>query len=146
MARFLALLVLPLLAGCAGQVPPSPRDIPVESYVLVDVEGVNAEVALGAATGEEWVRDAIEVAKRVVGDIFGRYYSVERVDGPSERPTSTVVTVITGSYLDDSIWGTWNQVLLSRDETGVWSVVEARRAWRCHRAHQRESFGERLCI
>lgn len=146
MARFLVVMLIPLLAGCAGQVQPGPRDIPVESYTLVDVEDVNARVADAAASGEEWVRDPLEVAERVVGDIFGRYCSIERVDELTERPASTVVTLITGWYLDDSVWGTWNQVLLSRDDAGVWTVDEARRAWRCHRAHQKESFGERLCL
>jgi hypothetical protein len=145
-ARLLAVLLLPLVAGCATQIPRGARDIPVESYMLADVEHVNAVVAGAAAADEEWVRDPVEVAERVVGNIHGRYYSVERVDEPSERPARTVVTVITGSYLDDSVWGTWNQVLLSRDDSGVWSVDEARRAWRCRRGHQRESFGERLCL
>jgi hypothetical protein len=144
--RFPAVLLIPLLAGCAGQVQLGPREIPVESYVLVDVEEANARVAGAAAAGEGWVRDPLAVAETVVGESFGRYYSVERVDERTERPRSTVVTLITGDYLDDSVWGTWNQILLSRDDAGVWSADEARRAWRCWRGHQRQSFGERLCL
>ena len=159
-ALMLALLLL--LVGCAarqggapeepeidglgvGQVM-SPRDVPVGSYVLVDATEVNAEAAAAATSGEEWPRDPLEVAKRLTGPLTGRYVSIEKVDEPGERAGATTVTVIDGSFLDDSVWGVWNRLLLTRMDDGTWRITEARLAWRCYRGHQRDSFGERWCL
>lgn len=146
--RRIALIMLTavLLTSCAGRVEPGPRDVPVESYVLVDVDDINARVRNAAAANEEWVRDPRAVAERFVRGVGGRYLSVERVDELTERPQSTTITIIRAKYLDDSVWGDWNQLLLSRASSGAWYVDEARRAWRCHRGHQTRAFGERLCL
>ena len=147
---FIALCAL-VLAGCtarSGLRPDdiSPRDIPVESFVLVEVDEANSRVAAAVAAGEEWPFDALAVAESLVGSPGGRYASIERVDAPAEVPNATTITFIAGGYLDDSVWGDWNQVLLSRMADGTWRIDEARRAWNCYRGHQTESFGERWCL
>jgi len=86
------------------------------------------------------------VAQRFVGPQHGRYVSIEKVDEASEFPRTTTITIVSGSYLDDSVWGVWDQLLLSRGSDGLWRIDEARRAWRCYRGHQTDSFGERRCL
>jgi len=143
-----------LLSGCAGseefRIPtPSdadPRGLPVESYRLVAIDEMNSAVMAAAAAGEEWPRDPLMVAWRFLEGLDGRYASVERVDEQKEWPWHTTITVIRGAWLDDSVWGVWDQLLLSRQEDGSWLIDEARRAWRCYRGHQMELFGERWCL
>lgn len=135
-----------VLAGCAAQVDVGPRDIPVESFELLDVKDANARATAAAAAGELWPLDALSVAERFVEWGGGRYVSIEKVDEPSESPKATTITIIRGGYLDDSIWGHWNQLFLSRQSDDTWRIDEARRAWRCYRAHQTDSFGERRCL
>lgn len=143
-----------LLAGCAAQrqeePAPSrsidPGDIPVESLVLVDVDDSNSAAATAAEAGEVWPLDALSVAERFVGEMSGRYLSIEKVDEPTESPKATTITIIRGGYLDDSVWGTWDQLTLSRQPDGTWRIDEARRAWRCYRGHQTDFFGERWCL
>jgi len=135
-----------LLAGCAAHTEIGPRDYAVDSFDLIDAEEMNSDVLAAAAAGEEWQLDALSVAQRFVKPIYGRYLSIEKVDEPSERPRTTTITIIRGSYLDDSVWGEWDQLLLSRQPEGAWLIDEARRAWRCYRGHQTESFGERWCL
>ena len=151
-----------LLAGCAAHehteaVDPgvllpwtyqgiAPRDVSVESFVLVDADEMNAAAAAATEAGEAWPLDPIEVARRFAEPWGGRYTSIEKSDEPSESPKATTVTVVRGGFLDDSVWGDWNQLLLLRRSDGTWHIDEARRAWRCYRGHQRESFGERWCL
>ena len=154
-----ALSVL-LLTGCAARDNTEPevsagllidsdvaaRDLPVESFVLVDAGDANSLAAAAAEAGEQWPSDALAVAQRFVGPQHGRYVNIEKVDEASEFPHATTVTIISGSYLDDSVWGVWDQLLLSRGPDGLWRIDEARRAWRCYRGHQTDSFGERWCL
>ena len=161
MTRLVALaLSALLLAGCASMnsaqpdaqsgvissPDTAPRGLSVESFVLVDATDANTLAAAAAAAGEEWPSDALAVAQRFAGPQHGRYVSIEKVDEASERPNATTITVISGSFLDDSVWGVWNQLLLSRGPDGLWRIDEARRAWRCHRGHQTGFFGERWCL
>jgi len=149
-----------IFAGCAargggepvdaaapdGLAQVAPRDMPVESFVLVDVEDANSRTGAAAEAGEQWPFDALAVAQRFTGPDASRYLSIEKTDEMTESPNATTITLVSGGYLDDSVWGVWNQLLLSRGADGVWHIDEARRAWRCYRGHQTDSFGEQWCL
>ncbi len=123
----------------------SPRDLPVESFVLVETADINARIVAAVESGDDWPFDPVSVAFEFLGSMEYRYVNIEKNDD-IESPNNTIVTIIRGGLLDDSVWGTWDQLQLSRTPKGIWHVDEARRAWRCYRGHQKDSFGKRLCL
>jgi len=140
-----SLLVPYLLLGCValGE-ETSPAGMPVESYVLVEPDEINSRIRAAVEAGQEWQLDPVAIAIKFLGTTNYRYLNIERkIDKNSA--SKAVVTVIRGALKDDSIWGNWEQLHMSRNEAGVWGIDEVRRAWRCYRRHQTKVFGERIC-
>ena len=84
---------------------------------------------------------------------------LERVTGNRDHPFSegflcqkglAVKDIVSSkeriTYPMKKVNGDWHRITLQRLPDGTWRLVEARRAFRCYRGHQQESFGERLCL
>lgn len=149
------LLVPVLLVACSSaKAPPaapppeaaSPH-APVESSALLDISEFNTTLDEAVDSDETWAQDPIDVVDRFIrGKISAHYTWLEKQDNRVEQADSTVITLIRDRYADDSIRGDWHRITLHRLPDGTWRLVEARRAFRCYRGHQQDSYGERLCL
>lgn len=142
---WLSALALLLLVGAVQSEEISPTDLPIESFVLLETDDINSRILSATEAGNDWPYDPVSVAIEFLGTTDYRYLNIERKDD-QKSPAKTVVTIIRGGFQDDSVWGNWEQLYLSKNESGAWEVHEARRAWRCYRGHQTNSFGKRLCM
>ncbi len=120
-------------------------DVPVDSFVLVDVTERNSEIALAVAEGETWPLDPIDLVLWYLEFQSAPEVSISRKDGPGEAASTTTVTVIRDRLLDDSIRGIWDQLVLTRQPDGTWRIEEARRAYRCWRGFQQDAYGDLPC-
>jgi len=134
-----------LIAPAVSSQELSPKDLPVESYILVETLDINTRIITAAEKGEEWPNDPISIAIEYSGSLKYRYVNIEKSDNV-ESPNNTIVTIIRGGMEDDSVWGTWEQLRMTKNSEGIWLVDEARRAWRCYRGYQIDSFGKRYCL
>jgi len=125
----------------------STREVPVKSWAMLEVDEFNATVAAAVDSGETWPEDPIEVVEQFIWGRIGAYYTrLEKQDNRVEGADSTVITLIRDRYADDSVRGDWHRIALNRLQDGTWRLLEARRAFRCYRGHQQDSYGERLCL
>ena len=144
-----------LLAGCSSaKAPPatppeaqSTREVSVESWAMLEVDEFNAKVDAAVDSGETWPEDPIEVVEQFIWGRIGAYYTrLEKQDNRVEGADSTVITLIRDRHADDSVRGDWHRIALNRLQDGTWRLSEARRAFRCYRGHQQDTYGERLCL
>ena len=156
-----------LLAGCSSAKTPlatppeaeppeaisgpsaqSPVEARIESWETLEVDEFNTTISEAVDSGKTWTEEPIDVVEQFIwGKIGGaRYTWLEKQDNRVEWPDSTVITLTREGYADDSVRGDWHRVTLYRLPDGTWRLSEARRAFRCYRSHQRDSYGERLCL
>ena len=128
-----------------GTTPGEEADVPVGSFVLVDVTERNAEVASAVAEGETWPSDPIDLVLWYLEFRDAPTISISREDAPGEVAGTTTVTVVRDRLLDDSVRGIWDQLVLTRQDDGTWRIEEARRAYRCRRGFQQDAFGDLPC-
>jgi hypothetical protein len=111
--------------------------VDVESYLLEEVEDINAEIERAAEGDEDWVLDPVRIALNVVEQgpdaIAERRYLNLTYQADGETQDACVVTVVTDGYLDDSMRGEWCRLALERGAGDQWRVTEFRHAWRCWR-------------
>jgi len=116
---------------------PEPAAPVVDSFILEDLQDINAAIEKAAGAGEDWVVDPVRIAMNVVEQdpdaVEERHYLNLTFEGEGERPTACRVTVVTDGYLDDSMRGEWCRFAMERAEDGTWRVTEFRHAWRCYR-------------
>jgi hypothetical protein len=145
-----SVLALLLVTACSSskQVPVTdPSEIPVESWDLVEVEGFNARIDEAVNAGETWPRDPIIVTSEFIwGGLSAHYTRLEKQDNRVEGADSTVIVIVRDRFLDDSIRGDWHRITLYRLSDMTWRLAEARRAFRCYRGRQLDSFGSSLCL
>jgi hypothetical protein len=159
-------LALALLPSCASnQAPPAlePQAAPpetsdsgepitpvgavVESWDTLAVVEFNSRIEEAAGQGETWMDDPVEMVDRFIwGGIGGRHIWLEMQGNRLEGPDSTVITLVRDGFADDSIRGDWHKIVLYKLPDGSWRLAEARRAFRCYRGHQKNSYGRRLCL
>jgi hypothetical protein len=159
---FLAVLLLCLLASCGSEraeepaeapaqdhagaaTPGEDGDVPIDSFVLVDVTERNARIAEAVADGETWPSDPIDLALWYLEFGGAPEMRISKTDAPGEAASTTTVTVIRDRLLDDSVRGIWDQLVLTRQPDGTWRIEEARRAYRCWRGFQLDAFGDLPC-
>jgi hypothetical protein len=155
-SAFVSLLtVLLLVVACSSvKAPPvatpseaASPDAPVESSELLDVSEFNATNDEAVDSGETWPQDPIEAADKFIWGRMSAYYTwLEKQDNRVEAADSTVITLIRDGNADDSVRGDWHRIKLNRLPDGTWRLIEARRAFRCYRGHQQDTYGERLCL
>jgi len=118
-------------------------EIPVRATQEMRVEEFQVGVAQAAAAGESWVRNPGQVALRFAQP--GSRQIVTSLRGSGEVSTSYAATIITDGHTDDSVRGDRIEASLTVDPDGVWSVIEARRAWRCWENRGHTDFGTEPC-
>jgi hypothetical protein len=114
--------------------------VPVEQMTVVPPSGYPEASAL-AARGST----PIEVALKIVGPFEGSAQQLTQVNEGSEAPSTVRVTVIRDGLLDDSVRGERWDIVLRRTANGAWIIGEVRRAWRCWRGRQPDSFTAVRC-
>ncbi len=124
----------------------TPREPVVESSTVMDVTEFNAFVDDATAAGEQWVRNPIMVVMEYLRHPNTSVTEITRIDPPGESMPRTTITVVQDGFLDDSVRGTWHEFTLDRKADGSWRIDEARGAYRCHRGHQKDDYGARLCL
>jgi hypothetical protein len=126
----------------------SKRDVPVESWAVMEVEEFNASVDAAVDSGETWAQDPVDVVEQFIWGGIGvaAYTRLEKQGNRVEGSDSTVITLIRDRFADDSVRGDWHWISLHRLSDGTWRLSEARRAFRCYRGHQQDAYGERLCL
>ena len=136
-ALLTVLLASPAWSADRGQ---SPADIPVAAMMVLAPEAYAAASAL-AARGSAPVDIALEVA----GPFEGRAQHIIQENAGSEAPTSAKVTVIRDGLLDDAIRGERWDIALDRTPSGVWTISEVKKAWRCRRGQLPDEFDVVSC-
>jgi hypothetical protein len=87
----------------------------------------------------------LDIALAVAGSFEGRTQHVIQVNEGAEAPTASRVTVLRDGLLDDSVRGERWDISLERTADGVWRIKEVKRAWRCRRGAQTDSFAATRC-
>ncbi len=129
--------------------PDAPKQAPVESWELLEVDEFNSRIEEAAGAGETWPQVPIDVVDHFIWGTIGgghQYTWLEIQGNRVEGSDSTVVTLIRDRYADDSIRGDWHRIFLYKLPDGTWRLREARMAYRCYRGHQQESYGKRRCL
>lgn len=124
---------------------PDASAIPVSSYVERGVAPYAERVAASHARSEAWLANPVQIALDVAGGVEARVVRVVAEFFPLEIPDTAVVTVIRENLLDDSVYATWNEVLLNLGEGGGWQVVGVKEAYWCARGDRRDEFSAALC-
>ena len=144
-----SVLGLLLLAACSSTkvTPPAdPSEIPVRSWDLVEVEEFNTRIDEAVEAGENWPEDPILVISEFIwGGLDAHYTSLTRQDNRVEGADSTIITIARDRLLDNSIRGDWHRITLHRLPDRTWRLAEVRRAFRCYRGRQLDSFGAAPC-
>jgi len=138
------LITVALAAGTPAPVNSPPHAEPpertppvVDSFILEDLEDINASIEKAAGADEDWVVDPVRIAMNVVEQgpdaVDERRYLSLEYEAEGERPRECRVTAVTDGYLDDSMRGEWCRFAMERGDDGVWRLSEFRHAWRCYR-------------
>lgn len=113
------------------------------SFETLPVDRYAERLAKGIADGAPWTGDPIAIARELLGPLSGASIRIDKQDGPGESPSTSTVTVVQESLLDDSVAGIWQRMMLRRDADGRWSVVSVERAYRCARSGSGEYTADR---
>lgn len=126
----------------------SVEKLPVKSYILQkDIQAFNAELT-ASQSSVPWQNQALVVALRYLKDISGTELTrltsqVPKGEDP-EEPSKVIITVIQDGFLDDSVRGEWNQLILKKDQKERWILQEARKANLCRRGNT-QAFQKEPC-
>jgi hypothetical protein len=120
-------------------------DLPVLSYVSVDVAAFNERLREASAAGEAWTEDPVRVAMEYAGDLGGRTVVLLKTDNAGEGATESTVEVVRDGLLDDSARAIWDELHLARTDGGAWELVQAYQAYRCRRGAHGRSYGAEPC-
>ncbi len=140
-ARWVVLsMTLVAASGWAADRRDSLTDIRVTAMQRVS-EASYADAALLAARGAT----PLDVALAVAGPFEGTTQHLIQANAGVEAPTASRVTVLRDGLLDDSVRGERWDIVLDRTAEGVWRIREVKRAWRCRRGGQTNSFAATRC-
>lgn len=120
----------------------------VESYRQVPCEEFNELAQEALARGEGWPGDPLACALLVVERLAGagcHDTCVRMEKEPGEGCRSARVVVVRDGFLDDSVRGDWTEIHLEKGESGSWRALEIRRAERCRRGSNRQSYAAEPC-
>ena len=110
-----------------------------DAFQNLDVKVFNDKIAKAAAANESWVKEPFLVLASITGPFSEmRSRKVEMVSPFADVTESLTVTVIDDGYADDSVRGEKFIFELKLEESGVWTVVSAKKAQVCwqNRGHQ----------
>lgn len=145
------LAILFVLSACATQ---AQLVAPVESYDHLPLDEFSELLGHAVGSGADWPAQPVMVAVVFLTEHNGGYppFDASLVTMTQERPRgeapdSAVVTVVLDGLLDDSVQGTWYQLVLEPADAGAyWRVREARVAYRCWPGRgSSEAFSRALC-
>jgi hypothetical protein len=136
----LAVVPLATAAGWTDSRPTALAELPVAAMKLVSPDDYREASALAARGGA-----ALDVALKVVGAFEGSAQQIVQVNDGGEAPSRSRVTVVRDGLLDDSVRGDLWEVSLERTAASLWGIREVKRAWRCRRGGQTESFATLRC-
>jgi hypothetical protein len=131
-----------MLASAVGadDSPPPLADLPVVDMKLIDPGEYRAASDL-AARGSA----PLDIVLKIVGEFEGSTQHIIQVNEGSEAPSASRITVLRDGLLDDSVRGVrWN-IALEKTRSGVWSIKEVKRSWRCWRGEQMDRFATVSC-
>jgi hypothetical protein len=136
----LAVVPLATAAGWTDFRPAALAEPPVAAMQLVSPDDYREASALAARGGA-----ALDVALKVVGAFEGSAQQIVQVNDGGEAPSKSRVTVVRDGLLDDSVRGDRWEVSLERTTASLWRIREVKRAWRCRRGGQTDSFATLRC-
>lgn len=143
---FLALLVLSLWhpAAAAGALARKPEPIIKSSRVLA-VEPFQSRLATAQGEKQSWVSDPNMIILMLEGpEANAPFVQLTRVDDRSEDPRNSTVTILVDGIPDDQLAAMWTEFRLAHDGER-WRIVGVRRALRCRRSANPNSFQSELC-
>lgn len=137
--------VIPLVDVSAQPV----EQLPVKSYALQDVQAFNAQLA-AREPSYTWQNQAIVIALEYLNGASGGRLTSITSQVPSggesvESPSTAMIVVVQDGFLDDSVRGQWDQLILKKDKKNRWMLQEARRAFLCVRGSNTQAFQKELC-
>ena len=144
--RYIGLVALLVLTACSASTDNHSERQPPISWAEVDVESLNALVEKAVAAEEPWTASPLlSVIHLLGGDTDARSVVFEETKNRGEGADEAAITCIRDGLMDDSVRGIWHEVVMRRSPDGTWRVSEARAAYRCWRAEDREVFQGSPC-
>ena len=132
-------LLLALPIGAAE--PPTPlAELPVLDSKLVPPEEYGTASAF-AARGNA----PLDIALKIVGKFEGSTQHIIEVNGGSESPSASRITVLRDVLMDDSVKSERWDIALQRTAESIWSIKGVRRSWRCWRGEETYGFVSKVC-
>jgi hypothetical protein len=135
-----------MLTACSASTDNHLERQPPKSWAEVDVKNLNARIDKAAAAEESWTTSPLLSVIHLLGDDSdARSVVIEEMKNRGEGADEATITCIHDGLMDDSVRGTWREVVLRRLPDGTWRISEARAAYRCWRAEDRELFQGSPC-
>ncbi len=95
----------------------------------VDVAKFNQKINFAAKQGQSWVKDPIAVIRKY-NNWLGRSMLIF-INGDGERPSKYKITIISEGFLDDSLRGQRDEIIVARDQLNIWHLKSVKTSWRC---------------
>lgn len=156
MTRIILLLAAMLVTvGCAGTsdgdsvsmvgIEPDLVGRPTQ-WNRLDLAPFNRQIDQAVAEGAGWTSSPLRTIIEIFGDDTDqRTLSIEEKKNSGEGANEVSFVIVRDGFLDDSIRGSWTEVVLKRGESRVWRVAEGRIAFRCRRAADPEAWTTEPC-
>lgn len=125
------------------------EQLPVKSYALQDVQAFNAQLAAREPSNNWQDQAPLAIALEYLNGASGgrlTHITSQVPEGESvEYPSTVAIAVVQDGFLDDSIRGQWDQLILNKDQKQRWMLQEARRAFLCVRGSNTQAFQREPC-
>ena len=103
--------------------------IKVSSWKSVNVAKFNKKIDIAAKQGAQWVKDPISVTRKY--SYWPGRTALIFIKGSGERPSEYKITIIADGFLDDSVRGQRDEIIVIRNQFKIWYLKSVKKAWRC---------------
>jgi hypothetical protein len=112
-----------------------------------DIAATNKMISEAAAKNEAWTKSAEQVALKIAGEFSETSERAINVKADSaEDPDRLTITVTDDGYLDDSVRGMKQIMIMERDRYGVWKLTSYSKGWRCWSGRGHDDYSAKPCL
>jgi len=134
--NFLLWISLSLISCSSEPVTPGSKitvkdllSVKISSSKFVDVTEFNKKIDVAAKQGKQWVKDPISVIRKY--SYWPGRTALVFIRSEGERPSEYTITIITDGFLDDSVRGQRDEIIVIRDAYKIWHLKSVKSTWRC---------------
>lgn len=114
---------------------------------VLDVSDFNRKISKAAANNENWVKFPTQVVANWLPKFeeFGSR-SIEMKSEFADITDYLEIVVTDDKYADDSVRGERYWIEIEKNETGIWQIASARKAWICQQNRGHQDYSIAPCI